>query len=40
FYQKGAFGITFSAFEFEKEKLFSISHLFEKKFNVRKLPNL
>ncbi|SHH39783.1 amidase family protein [Thermosipho atlanticus] len=34
----GPFGLTFSAREFEEEKLLSLACVFEKKFPVRKLP--
>lgn len=34
------FGITFSAQEFEENKLFSLAQLFEKRFPERKLPDI
>ncbi|ANQ53046.1 MULTISPECIES: amidase family protein [unclassified Thermosipho (in: thermotogales)] len=34
----GPFGLTFSAREFEEEKLFSLAYLFEKNFSIRKIP--
>ncbi|MDN5324851.1 MAG: amidase [Thermosipho sp. (in: thermotogales)] len=38
--KSGPFGITFSARAFEESKLFSLALLFERKFPVRKLPEI